>query len=298
MDFIVVAAPFELTLVEEKHEKIKKLYDSGLSPLDEISEIASQCLKLIANLKFDDYGSVGNKNYICYHELIYSRPIATELFISDPEEFEASWLDFIEKIDSENCSCQLEVLNIDRIIYTAIMSFAICYDIWKNSSRKTPGTHFEILLGSIFSRFFINHNRGKHISLPDGESLSTDICFSNKNEIFVFPAKTTTRERIVQPYAHQRILDSISPGQYRSILLCVSETQRDNKKKKVNDICVPGTIKLYQEHLSKLTGIYYLDPPVRYLSQDILKLVKVGSIGELLKSDLSNIIKLNQVGNE
>lgn len=276
--------------IEVKHKKIKEKYDKGMLPLDELKDITRYCLLLISETAVHEYGRVGIKNYVCYFNNLYSRPVATELFIWDHEEFEYFWDLFISSIDGSSFTSSLGVRDIDRVLYTAIMSFAICFDIWKNQSRKTPGTHFEVLLGSILSLFLQGYARRKHIILPDNVQLSTDICFSSDDKTLVFPAKTTTRERIVQPYAHQRILDSLSPGTYKSILLCVSETQRDNKNNRVNDICVPGTIKLYQAHLAHMSGIYYLDPPIRYLNEDILGLVNVSSIGQFLKYDLAKVI--------
>ena len=90
------------------------------------------------------------------------------------------------------------------------MSFSSCYDLWKPGSRKTPGTLFEILLGSITAKFLTAYTRTKFISLPKtGESVSTDIVFDLNEKGIVMPVKITTRERIVQPYEHQKILDSV-----------------------------------------------------------------------------------------
>lgn len=136
------------------------------------------------------------------------------------------------------------------------------------------------------------YTRSKHVRIPNGnETISTDIVFEAVNRVkLVIPAKITTRERIVQPYAHQRILDSVfGAGMYKSILLCVSETQRE-KEERVNDICVPGTIALYQKHLAALTAIYYLDPPARYLDSSVCDLVPVRRLSELFCSDLPIIL--------
>jgi hypothetical protein len=111
------------------------------------------------------------------------------------------------------------------------------------------------------------------------------------NQCIVFPVKITTRERIVQPFAHQRILDSVfGEGQYKSVLVCVSETQRD-KENNVKEICVPGTIRLFQKHLARLSGIYYLDPPERYLNADLQEVISVGTLGQLLTSTLPELIQ-------
>ena len=149
------------------------------------------------------------------------------------------------------------------------------------------------MLGSLLAAVLPEHKRVKHIPLagleddPSGESVSTDIVFQKGTEQagLVIPAKITTRERIVQVYAHQRILDSVYPGAYKTTLIAVSETQRQARGG-VNDICVPGTLKLFQRHLAPISGIYYIDPPARYLSPDLTRIVKVSDLQTLLREDL------------
>jgi hypothetical protein len=182
------------------------------------------------------------------------------------------------------------------------MAFSVCFDLRKRTSRKTPGTYFEVILGSILSEILPDYKRTKHIPLiseegsakeENEESVSTDIVFekASKDGIMkgiVIPAKITTRERIVQPFAHQRILDSVFCSErFRSVLVCMSEMQLD--KSGVKEICVPGTIRLFQTHLARLSGIYYLDPPLRYLQDDVLKYIKVASLGTFLNQDLAEL---------
>ncbi len=76
---------------------------------------------------------------------------------------------------------------------------------------------------------------------------------------------------------------------YKSILICVSELQRAGDDG-ANEICVPGTIRLFQKHLSELEGIYYLDPPTRYQQQNVTSVVEVNTIGELLANQLPSLL--------
>ena len=113
---------------------------------------------------------------------------------------------------------------------------------------------------------------------------------TSKDPGLVVPVKITTRERVGQPYTHQRILDSVfGEGVYRSVLVCMSEMQRD-KQHSANSICVPGPIRLYQTHVAKLSGLYYLDPPARYLDEDVTSVVPVRKVGTLLCSDLESLV--------
>jgi len=58
--------------------------------------------------------------------------------------------------------------------------------------------------------------------------------------------------RIVHPIiGHVDRITDLDPGLglMGSILTCVSETQRDEKKGRANMIYVPGTVRLFQQHL-------------------------------------------------
>ena len=292
----------------------KKLYDHNINPLSELLDITNHCLNKISSEATLRYQSkLGDKKYYVFEtENGISRPFLKTLYIKSQKNFTKNWNNLVSKINPEMHKIDLTSNEVNKVLYTSAMAFAICYDIWKNSSRKTPGTYFEILIGSILGNILNDYKRTKYIPLPihqvieeekeesvstdivfektdeKGESVSTDIVFEktkDNGEIIglVIPVKTTTRERIVQPFAHQRILDSFfGKGRFKSTLICISEMQLDKKNNNVHEICVPGTIRLFQAHLAELTGIFYLDPPSRYLKEDLTKFVTIGSLGELL----------------
>ena len=271
----------------------KNIYDKGGCPAQEIKDICVLCIGKIGNLNSTPQGSLGPKAYtVIKANNEISRPFLPIHFIASGATFASRWDEVIKNIDgsSRKIKCNTDVVN--DVLYTAIMSFALCYDIFQKTSRKTPGTFFEVILGTIISLLLPDYSRIKHIKISDdGETISTDIVFDAIDRVkLVIPAKITTRERIVQPYAHQKILDSVfGIGKYKSVLICVSEIQRD-KDIGVNDICVPGTIALYQTHLAALTAIYYLDPPMRYLDRTVCDLVPVKRLAELLCFDLPSVI--------
>lgn len=307
--------------INKTFKTLKKKYDAGQNPLDEIGVLAQQCInRLCNNTRELDYKSLGQKHYYVLADQELSRPFRKDLFIMNAEDFRLKWQQLLAA--RGDCKFNLSDTDINKVVYTAVMSFAMCFDIWKNKSRKTPGTFFEVVLGSLIA-FILpqGFTRTKFIPLiqaevadidgsseaaqvgigddaeavEDSGNVSTDIVFKiNDAKSLVIPAKTTTRERVVQPFAHQRILDSFfGEGVYVSLLCCVSETQRDDDDVKVNDICVPNTIKLFQKHLAKMGGIFYLDPPARYLTLNGENGLKVGTIGALLCSDLNEIIELH-----
>lgn len=276
--------------IEQLHGELKKSYDAGGSPLNQILGLATLCIERLNRVDRVVYQHGGGKSYFAFtdgREL--SRPVRSDLYLDNPDDLVRAWNEMLKAINPDQMKCQLHDSQINSILYTAVISFAASFDIWKKSSRKTPGTHFEVILGSLVSQLLPDFVRTKFIRIPgQSESVSTDIVFGTDKGGIVIPAKITTRERIVQPFAHQRILDSVFPiGSYQSVLLCVSETQRDSKTEYVKDICVPGTIRLFQAHLAKLNAIYYLDPPARYMKKDITDLLKVSDYGQFFREDLA-----------
>ncbi len=185
-----------------------------------------------------------------------SRPYLPSLFTSSPSDFSKRWLRTLRAIDAGKKSVCQSPDEVNTVLYAAMTAYSVCFDLWNPGARKTPGTFFEILLGSVMGMVLPSYERTKFIPIPGvGQNVSTDIVFScpRTNRGLVIPAKITTRERIVQPFAHQRILDSVfREGHYRSVLMCVSELQRATND--INEICVPGTIKLFQKHLAPLAA--------------------------------------------
>lgn len=238
-----------------------------------------------------------------------SRPFRPELFEGSEDAFVALAESFSNEIRKKEFNKDIA----DRFIYTSATSFCLCFDLWKPKSRKTPGTFFEVLAGSICRIRYPDFGLGKHVAIApsidldeavidldedqalegatdeevvealEGNAVSTDLVIHNdKNgRAAIVPLKITTRERIVQPFAHQRILDSAYPDKFRSFLACISEVQRDDKTNTVKQICVPGTVSLFQKHLARLSGLYYCDIPQRYFKPDMQAVIAVKRISDL-----------------
>lgn len=283
----------------------KKRYDKGTQALTGCFEVVSECLEaLAAHTQLRHFGNFSTSNALRYSvadaDGALSRPYRPELFISDPEDFAKAAAIFVSDLNDGKLD---DPDAFDRVIYTAVTAFSLSYDIWKPKSRKTPGTFFEVIIGSATRIAFPDYVLTKHIPIRDlpvkdegvvdalvdtvdgdedaaefsGDSVSTDLVISNpKTEKgAVIPLKITTRERIVQPFAHQRILDSAYPGQYASFVACISEVQRDDKTGTVKQICVPGTVALFQKHLARINGLYYCDVPRRYAQSDFNRIIPV-----------------------
>lgn len=209
--------------------------------------------KLLKDANYSYFGNFDGSPVVPYNVFLLkeprvaSRPIRPDLFVSDQKDFLALHDEFIASLKAAPRTwSEQQKANANRVIYTAVLSVACCYDLWQRGSRKTPGTFFEILIAGILQEMLPYAVFTKHIPLasllddkdvdeataePESEDaavvtpepndasqaepekdsgVSTDLVVGIKDQLggIVVPLKITTRERIVQPFAHQRILDS------------------------------------------------------------------------------------------
>lgn len=105
----------------------------------------------------------------------------------------------------------------------------------------------------------------------DKVSLTMDLILdidNNKTKYHV-AVKNSTRERASEIWAHQRILDkAFGDNTYTGLFIGLSETKLDHKSNEVTEICVPEQWRAYQQFISSLRAIYYVD---------ILALIKICS---------------------
>jgi hypothetical protein len=177
---------------------------------------------------------------------------------------------FFEKL-KDNSVTEIKASDITAIVYRIAIDFCVAIDIIKDSDQKTPGTYFEYLMGHLFSiNFEVKpRNQVEVLNLDMKTKLPTDFIFDlgqNKPKFHV-PVKTSTRERVVQVWAHQRVLDGVyGTGRFIGLLTCLSETKLDHRTKDVIEICLPDQWRLYQLFISQLKRVYYLDIPQKYLA--------------------------------
>lgn len=282
--------------------------------------------KLFSEALYSPYGLFIGKPIVSYNVFTFhtqnakvvSRPVRPDIYIADPNDLSQFHDEFLQLLYRAPTTWnEQEITLANRVVYTAVMNVACCYDLWQRSSRKTPGTFFEILMAGLLQCMLPNAAFSKHIPLnlllhdaevtegtitnpdqvedadeDDATGVSTDLVIGipNQHGGVVIPLKITTRERIVQPFAHQRILDSaFGEGQFKSLLVCISETQLDDKTRSVKQVCVPGTVKLFQKYLAKLGGIYYCDIPQRYAKADMQRIVPVRSVGQFFE-DIAKLL--------
>lgn len=156
---------------------------------------------------------------------------------------------------------------LDQYLYTAAMSYPIANDLTKDGDKKSPGTFFEILIGHIVaSRYGINPQTSIEVPSLDREyTIPTDFIFRlGKDRRIHLPVKISTRERVVQVWAHQKLLDGIfGVDRFRGVLVCLTETNK-RRNKSVVEVCLPNQWAAYQMYVAKLERVYYLDLPMKY----------------------------------
>jgi hypothetical protein len=276
--------------VAGRYKKLKSAHDLGCADPNEVRNLGLAAHSLLFTT-YPKLNPLGEGDYFTFGDIKsqagVSRPIRTELFIVDPDEFESRWNAMVSSVGNTEADRR----ESNRAIYTCIQAFAASYDLFNRGARKTPGTFFEIILGSLLS-IRISGKREKQVILKvNGETATvpTDIYFPSAN--FVVAAKVSTRDRIVQAWSHQLLLDNIGSvlglPPFRSILCVVGEVQLGNKPSQpYYPVTVQNQVALYQRHVAQLTGLYYLDPPAGYLALHKQGIIPVLTIGDLLHGEL------------
>lgn len=207
---------------------------------------------------------VPGKNYFMFSDESHektSRSVNRMLFIDD---LDRKTIDRVMQCDVVGMTSE----EITKIVYTCAISYCCAADILKSNDQKTPGTYFEILIGHIVSRT-LNVNPEKQITVPtldETVTLPTDFVFNlgfGKNRVHL-PIKTSTRERVVQVWAHQRVLDGMhGVARFKGVLVAMAETNKQ-KDKTVVEVCLPNQWIAYQMYISQMFRVYYLDLPEKY----------------------------------
>lgn len=233
-----------------------------------ILTLVLECLKLLQKgcTATDLKSLVADKEYFSFVDkrkpAALSRPINKAFFEGNPGKIAANWKAWEAKEP-------VSVEELTRLAYTMAMAYFAAVDLFDRNNKKGPATYFECLIGHLFARTF-QKNPTKSATIEASKrkvKLTMDFLFDlgeNKPKIHL-PVKTSTRERVVQAWAHQRILDaSYGNNVYKGLLVVFSETKLDLRKREVVEICVPDQWLAYQTLIAKMDRIYYFDTPQRY----------------------------------
>jgi hypothetical protein len=219
-----------------------------------------------------------------------SRSVNHALYMDD---LDRGTIDRVMQCDVSGMSSE----DITKTVYTCAISYCCSADILKSSDQKTPGTYFEFLIGHLVARA-LGVNPEKQITVPtldESVTLPTDFVFNlgeGKNRVHL-PIKTSTRERVVQVWAHQRVLDGMhGVARFKGVLVAMAETNKQ-KDKSVVEVCLPNKWMAYQMYIAQMFRVYYLDLPEKYtLLKDRYPFIQVKPFGDFF----SEIEKIERSG--
>ncbi len=160
-------------------------------------------------------------------------------------------------------------LDLHTALYTAAIALPAAIDVTKDGDKKSPGTYLEILVGQLVATMFQTQPT-KSVVAPTLDleiSLPTDFVFDlgpNKSRIHL-PVKASTRERVIQVWAHQRVLDGMhGVNRFRGLLVVLAETNRQSVNNSITEVCLPKQWTAYQMYIAQLHRVYYFDVPDKY----------------------------------
>lgn len=213
----------------------------------------------------------------------YVRPINKNLFIEDPAAFQKSFESLIiilKKIkDKETSFSTSERKLIDSTLYTIQQSIGVGLDLSvnPNSARKHVGNRFEELVRVIFTEIGVANKRmvlqipyetdegikiyqceNDLILSPHSTVRSTSIDLDIKE--IVVSVKTTSKDRMGKMFIDKILLERFVKHPQKVIGIFLNDVQRKDDNN-ISFTLVSGLFMVYSKFLTKLEGIYYLDPP-------------------------------------
>lgn len=203
------------------------------------------------------------KEYISFsRNSVVARPVNLAYFNFNLDEVVGYWRHWA-------AGGRLDGAQLAQTLYTVAIAPCLAYDLFNRNDKKSQATYFERMVGHIFAKS-LGIAPVKSAELPvlgRPIRMTMDFLFETDGDTpnIHLPVKLSTRERVVQAWAHQRLLESAyGAGSYAGTLVAFSETKLDVRKREVVEICVPDQWLAYQSLLAKMENIYYFDIPVRY----------------------------------
>lgn len=264
--------------IQSKFDAMKRLFSA--SPLDpaitqvfkEINDLCQFEADAMQRLPLTSSATARGKNYVLFeHENgKRSRPVNIDLYTEGTSadadgnsKVEVFW----ENVRAQTISNQ-PARDITTALYVIAMNYCTCADTLPGL-KNNAGAYFEKLIGHLYARHLgIEPSTQMNAVELDGESISlpTDFIFNlgpGRPKLHI-PVKTSTRERVVEVWAQQRILDgAFGVGRFFCLLTCIGETNLE-KNMSVGITCVPNQWMNYQLFVAQITRAYYLDIPEKY----------------------------------
>lgn len=179
---------------------------------------------------------------------------------------------------------------LERFVYTAQQVVGCYLDIFNPAAaRRVAGTVFECLIASALNRVCSLPIATGTITIPNtGTQVRTDLgIYKNSKIALLIATKTSTRERISQPFVQKYIIDRTIKPAPKSIIVVIGDVQRLGEGR-VQHTFVPGQFLLYWHHLTPMDGVYYIDIPPQAYSQEFQGQIK--GLAQLFSTDLKQLL--------
>lgn len=254
----------------------------GVSEL--FGDLYSACREVLATCETVQLTTgIPNKRYVAFQrDSRISRAVNVDIFAADAS---TDWETFVHALHTHDVTA-LAAEAVTRLLYSVAISFCAVIDLTRRGDQKTPGTYFEWLVGHLFAAELgvAPTTRLPVLNLDMDTTLPTDFVFDlgPGRPKFHLPVKTSTRERVIQVWAHQRVLDGVyGTGRFVGTPVVLAETKTDQRTRNVVEICLPEQWRIYQMHIAQLRRIYYLDVPDSYFRlNDVFPPLHVRPFGE------------------
>lgn len=282
-------------IIQSKFDTMKKLFNGAPSDpeitnvLREINDLCQTKVSVMEHLPLTSSSTAKDKNYILFsfENGKRSRPVNIDLYnegLSVDKNGNSKIEEFWNNVLSQNIAAQ-SARDITAALYVIAMNYCVCADTLPGL-KNNAGAYFEKLIGHLYSRHLgINPSTQLCAVELDGESITlpTDFIFNlgqGKPKLHI-PVKTSTRERVVEVWAQQRILDgAFGVGRFFCLLTCIGETNLE-KNMSIGITCVPNQWMNYQLFVAQIKRAYYLDMPEKYRElNDRFPKINVKEFGE------------------
>ena len=263
-----------MALIDDLQKKIKSL--------DDFKAITTRILvyipEVISSIKKD-------RGYVIIESTSggtqkFTRPYNSVLFIKDPIQFGTDYDEFeriLNSVSAGMCdSSENDHELINKVTYTIQQSIGIALDLLgnQNANRKHVGNRFEELIGLVVDAIGVK-NKKVVLKIPYENqrvySCETDLVLSpyeqvrsnnttiDKNEVVV-SLKTSSKDRMGKIFIDKILMSKFVGRDVKVVGIFLNDIQRKGHEK-VGYTFVAGLFMVYTNFLTKLDGVFFIDPP-------------------------------------
>lgn len=300
--------------------------DTGLRSLADFANLAEAFLRILTDVSTARIASPTDHGYMFFQYSAsegfkITRPLNANLFIASPDTFRAAFERFMTFLAglrstgpgySQASERYIASREIDRVVYTIQQSIGCVGDSFENpnQARKRVGQLFEWLVTLIIREVgLVCEPRVVQVPIPGFPGYrmpyQLDLVIARKGAILtsesslIHPSevdgsvKTTSKDRIDKVFLDKFLLSKLLGRDVRVIAIFLHDVQR--AKKQGSDFGINSTFKSnhflgYTVALTKLDGVYYVDPRPEMTRNDRLR-EQIRDFQQLLTTDLWNLLQ-------